>query len=245
MPPITDNAVCIRHWDFSETSQTVSLFTRQHGILRGLAKGAKREKGDFSGGIDVLTRGQVVAIVKPGRDLATLTQWTLLEVYRAARSSLAANRAGLYMADLVHQMVREADAHPQLFDDFCHCLTALEDADGVDEALLRFQWAILKEGGYEPEVRLNAGTGQPLTKASTFAFSARAGGIVPDTGEADRWRVRRETVTLLQSLADGTPPEPAVNDAVVIGRANHLLASYIREILGSEPPAMRWAFPSK
>jgi DNA repair protein RecO (recombination protein O) len=150
MPPITDNAVCIRHWDFSETSQTVSLFTREHGIIRGLAKGAKREKGDFSGGIDVLTRGQIVAIVKPGRDLATLTQWSLQEMYRATRQSLAANRAGLYMADLVHQMVREADAHPKLFDAMCDCLAGLEDADRIEVA------AAFSVGGAEGR-RLRAG----------------------------------------------------------------------------------------
>ena len=42
MPTISDYAICIRRWDFSETSQTVSLFTRESGIIRGLAKGAKR-----------------------------------------------------------------------------------------------------------------------------------------------------------------------------------------------------------
>ncbi|MCH7602254.1 MAG: recombination protein O N-terminal domain-containing protein, partial [Planctomycetes bacterium] len=62
MPTISDYAICIRRWDFSETSQTVSLFTRESGIIRGLAKGAKREKGNFSGGFDLLTLGQVVAI---------------------------------------------------------------------------------------------------------------------------------------------------------------------------------------
>ena len=64
MPTITDNAVCIRRWDYAETSQTVSLFLREHGIIRGIAKGAKREKGAFSGGIDLLTRGQVVAMFR-------------------------------------------------------------------------------------------------------------------------------------------------------------------------------------
>ncbi|MHC4990131.1 MAG: DNA repair protein RecO, partial [Planctomycetota bacterium] len=69
MPTIQDQAVCIRHWDFSETSQTVSLLSREHGVIRGLAKGAKREKGTFSGGIDLLTVGEVVAITKRGREL--------------------------------------------------------------------------------------------------------------------------------------------------------------------------------
>ena len=65
MADVTDSAVCLRCWDYSETSQTVSLLTREHGILRGLAKGAKRPKASFSGGFDPLTCGQLVAIIKP------------------------------------------------------------------------------------------------------------------------------------------------------------------------------------
>ena len=46
MPTITDNAICIRRWDYSETSQTVSLLLRNHGVIRGLVKGAKRPGSD-------------------------------------------------------------------------------------------------------------------------------------------------------------------------------------------------------
>ena len=78
MATIRDQAVCVRQWDFSETSQTVSLFCREQGMIRGLAKGSRRERSSFSGGFDLFTRGEIVAIVKPGRDLATLTEWTCL-----------------------------------------------------------------------------------------------------------------------------------------------------------------------
>ena len=116
MPTISDYAICIRRWDFSETSQTVSLFTRESGIIRGLAKGAKREKGKFSGGFDLLTLGQVVAIVKPGRDLATLTEWDLQETNRHLRANLKVNKTALYIADLIHHMLTDHDPHQALFD---------------------------------------------------------------------------------------------------------------------------------
>jgi recombinational DNA repair protein (RecF pathway) len=45
VPPIIDQAIVVRLWDFSETSQTVSLFLREHGMLRGLAKGSRRAAG--------------------------------------------------------------------------------------------------------------------------------------------------------------------------------------------------------
>jgi DNA repair protein RecO (recombination protein O) len=241
MPTITDSAVCIRRWDFSETSQTVSLFTREHGIIRGLAKGAKREKGNFSGGLDVLTGGRIIAIIKPGRDLATLTDWHLEETYRALRQRLDANRAGLYMADLIHHLLTDHDPHPRLFDTFTACLVELSETANVEPILLRFQWSILEEAGYRPELDRDAKTGGDLTPSTrTLAFSAAAGGVVTDTGAADRWRVRRETIDVLREVAAGSIPPTVEPDA--IKRANRLLAVYLRELIGSEPPAMRWAF---
>ncbi|MHC4946764.1 MAG: DNA repair protein RecO [Planctomycetota bacterium] len=241
MPTLTDDAVCLRRWDFSETSQTVSLFGREHGVLRGLAKGAKRPHSRFSGGFDILTRGQVVAIVKPGRDLANLTEWNLVEVYRAVRERLEANRAGLYMADAVHHMLREHDPHPELFDVFVAALGELAVPGGAAPALLGFQWALLLASGYRPELDRDAATGAALPAAgATLAFSPGDGGVAADTGEPGRWRVRRATVDLLRRVAAGEPAGSAA--AEVVERANRLLAAYLRELLGQEPAAMRWMF---
>jgi DNA repair protein RecO (recombination protein O) len=220
----------------------VSLFAREHGIIRGLAKGAKRERGAFSGGLDPLTRGQVVAIVKPNRDLATLTEWHLEEVFWAVRRSLAANRAGLYMADLVHHMLTDHDPHAELFDRFTESMGNLGEADRIDATVLRFQWALLRETGYQPQLDRDAETGSALSpQAATLAFSARAGGVVADTGAEDRWRVRAETVRVLRSVACDC--EDWKSSPESDSRANRLLAAYCRELIGVEPPAMRWAFP--
>ena len=175
MPTITDQAVCVRHWDFSETSQTVSLFAREHGLIRGLAKGSRREKGNFSGGIDLLTRGELVAIVKPSRELANLTAWHLEEIFWSLRRSLPANRLGMYMADLVNRMVSAHDPHPALWDAFVVALRGLGgDGEGT---LLTFQVALLAETGYRPELDRDAETGGPLPDdGETLAFSPRHGG---------------------------------------------------------------------
>lgn len=247
MATIKDTAICVRHWDFSETSQTVGLFTREHGMIRGIAKGAKREKSDFSGGIDVLTRGEVVAISKPGRDLATLTRWSLDEIFPAVRINLAANRAAIYMADLVHHMLTDSDPHPELFDALVDALRALNTPLQIDAALLRLQWQVLRETGYQPELNHDALTNQPLAEDdSILAFSSTAGGLVADTGERDRWRVRRDTIELLRAIerqhdSPDTPDLPDVPPATV-DRANRLLAAHFRELIGSEPASMRWAF---
>lgn len=238
MPTVTDNAICIRRWDYSETSQTVSLFLRNHGIVRGIVKGAKRPGGAFDGGLDLLTHGQVVAIVKPSSDLATVTAWHVLEIFRPLREHVGANRAGLYMADLVHHMLTDHDPHPRLFDALRDALAELDQTPRHGRTLLVWSWVLLCETGYQPELDHDAETGEPLpADTPTLAFSASAGGVVADTGAGDRWRVRRETVDLLREVAAGRAPSGPPD------RANRLLASYIRALLGREPGSMRWVYP--
>ena len=237
MPNIQDEAICVRHWDFSETSQTVSLFLREHGVIRGLAKGARRERGSFSGGFDLFTRGEIVAIVKPGRELATLTEWTLLETFPAVRRSAECNRAAWYFADLVGRFLHQPEPHPATWDALLASLRGLEDEEQVRRSVLTFQWSILCEMGYRPRLELETVEGDPV------AFSPVSGGIVADTGAADRWRVRRATVDVLRTLDTGGTLQ-SVEDPESIARAARLLGAWIRELLGQESVPMKLLFGS-
>ena len=240
MPAVHDQGICIRHWDFSETSQTVSLFGRSLGVVRGLAKGARRERGAFDGGIDLLSRGEFGAIVRPGKELATLTEWDLLEVYPRLRSDIASNRVAFYMADLAGRMLQPEDPHPALFDALVAALRTIGAARSPEEpapdgaaALLGFQWRLLSETGFRPRIEHDGADG-------VLAFSPVAGGLVlPDERpDGPVWKVRRSTVECLPAASAGTAPR----DAGALDRANRLLAAYLRHLIGSEPPTMRLVF---
>ena len=233
VPPVADHAVCIRHWDWSETSQTVSLFTRGHGLIRGIAKGSKRERSNFSGGIDLLTRGQAMFILKPAADLANITAWDLQETFPAIRRSLPAFYTAMYLADVVQHMLHERDPHAALFDQLLNALRALGPADSTPLALLRFQWASLVETGYRPELDADIVSAAPLADAKAYGFAPRLGGFTSgDTANGPLWRVRAETLALLRTLEQSDSPAGRALD-----RANRLLAAYLREILGRDLPA--------
>ncbi|GAG45812.1 unnamed protein product, partial [marine sediment metagenome] len=48
-------AICLRASDYSETSQVVAFLTRAEGVVRLLAKGAKRAKSKSGGALDLLS----------------------------------------------------------------------------------------------------------------------------------------------------------------------------------------------
>ena len=245
MPRIKDQAVCIRRFDWSETSQVVSLLTRDHGKVRGLAKGSKRTSpgavARFSGGIDLLTRGQIVAVIRPSAELATLTEWDLQDPYPHLRRNLSAQRIAMYGADLANALLADHDTHPNSHDALTTLLTELAEAKQHNSALLRFQWTLLDDGGYRPHLDQDAATGQALTDQSTYCFDALAGGITGltsrGTKHAGPWAVRRETVQALRSVANDLSDSNAATETT-LRRANRLLCVYARAILDRHLPTM-------
>ena len=238
---IRDHAIPIRLWEYSETSQTACLFCRDQGLVRGLAKGAKREKSRFSGGMEMLTRGEIVAIVRPNVELANLTEWDLQHIYPAIRASLAAHHAALYMADLVYHAVTDHDPHALLFDRLDRELDALSGPGGVSAGLVRFQWTLLTETGYRP--RLDEGL---EGSRGPVAFDPQLGGFLGDADRAssgETWRVRPQTVGLLAALDRGEPLDSEVVDPQVADRAGRLLAAYLRHLLHRELPTRGLVYP--
>ena len=239
MPTITEQAICIRQWDFSETSQTVSLFGRETGIFRGIAKGSRRPKSNFSGGLDLLTLGDVVSIIKPGRDLATITEWGLNKVWWRIRRDAAANRVAYFMAECSSRMFNQHDPHPGVFDALINGLDRLEDDMNQDIVLARFLWLLLVDSGYKPDLEITPANID--TNTQTILFSPREGGVVDGPEVPGRWRVRVSTLSILETIIQERSMIDM--DPFSVNRAAKLLAAYVREILGSEPTTLGLVFP--
>ncbi len=241
MPTLKDDAIVLRLMDWSETSQITVLLSREHGKVSATAKGAKRNTPSvmarFSGGLESVTRGQAVWIAKPGRDLANLIEWDLVDGYWGVRRDLNAFALAMYAVDLVHHMLHDDDPHSQTFDALAGYLRTLGDASGDTSggsggaALLRFQWVVVEDAGYRPALEPRPrNRGGPV-----MHFSPRAGGLV-EAGGADTWRVRRKTVEVLHAVANNQ--DVAAHDAQAVAGANRLLCAYCRAILDKHLPTM-------
>ena len=240
MPTVHDDAFCIRVWDWSETSQTVSLFCRSHGVIRGLAKGAKRDDARFSGGFELLTRGQIGMIIKSSDAMATLTSWDLAQTFPGARSNLPAFYSAMAMLDLVHHMVRDHDPHPLLFDALGSCASGLADSDRTVAALTGFLWSVLVESGYRPELDRDVRTSTPLDSSAPLAFDPKLGGFTRwEKGSAEEgWRARPQTLELLRGLAERRFASGGSEDVLRVGK---LLYAYVRETAGVPMPSVELA----
>lgn len=149
-----DRAICLRTHRFSETSQILTLFCRRTGIIRALAKGAHRRTkagaSNFDGGADLLDVGDCVFITHASRDLATLTEWKLIEGHLGLRTNLRAMLIGQYLAEVLGLLLAEHDPHPVLFDRMRVTLPALT-TPRIEEEFVAMQIDILKDAGFLPD----------------------------------------------------------------------------------------------
>lgn len=151
----------IRQADFSESSRVVTFFTRDFGKISVLAKGAKRLKGAFEAGLDLLTRCQIVFLHKSTNSLDILTEAKLVSRFRADSRDVNVHYAGLYVAELLNSCSEQFDPDPTWYDAAVITLDRLQRGIDYRIEVLRFELLTLQVLGLLPEFE-HCQCGQPV-----------------------------------------------------------------------------------
>ncbi|MCA9254268.1 MAG: DNA repair protein RecO [Phycisphaerales bacterium] len=226
MALVKDSAIVLRRLDFSETSQVLAVFTRDHGQQRVIAKGVKRGTKTRAGiGIDLLEKGDIVFSARPGKEdrLATLTEWRQRDGYRHVREDLARLYAAEYAADVTTQLTETHDPHAGLFDALDVFLQSLAD-NAADDALSTYLWRMLREIGLQPQLDACVSCGRETAGAGALYFSSHQGGAICSDCESSALEKRLLSKETAQLLALGRD--------TVSGRAFPLLDYHLRETMG-------------
>ena len=244
MALVHDRCICLRRTEYSETSQILTLFSRGHGTVRAIAKGAHRRTkagaSKFDGGVDLLDTGEAVFTHDPGKDLSTLTEWSLRDGHLGLRRTLRGMYLGLYAGELVGRLVEEHDPHPDLFDRLEATLAELE-TPRHEESFLAFQLDLLRETGYLAELSACASCGQPtLAGREACYFSPARGGVVCRNCEGvvhDRMPLDPRLLGLLQTIlrlprANGSPRRLPHLTRHQTDPINRLFADQVQHTLG-------------
>src|SRR5437868_13600241 len=147
-------ALVLRTTDFSETSRIATLWTREFGKVRVLAKGGRRLRSNFETALDLLTVCSIVLLRKSSGSLDLLTEARVLQRFGRLRTDLPALYAGYYLAELLADWTEDYDPHPTLFDEALATLEALgtsllgQQQSVTGLRLARFELVLLRELGY-------------------------------------------------------------------------------------------------
>ena len=237
MPAEKARALVLRTTDWSETSRIATLWTREFGKVRVLAKGGRRLKSAFENALDLLTLCDIVLLRKSSGSLDLLTEAQVVRRFSRLRTDLSALYAAYYVAELLADWTEDYDPHPRVFDEALDALAVIGEPDvAVGPRLARFELVLLRELGYGPAVEACAVCGTTISGAG-LAFSAAAGGVVCPKCQGRQRDRRPLSPPCWQALRGLMEPGDAWRrlDAAVRGELRQLLGHYVTYLMGRKP----------
>ncbi len=201
---ISDEPAFVLHrYDWSESSLILETFTREHGRVALVAKGAKRPSSNFR---PVLLPLQPLRLAFGGdAEIRTLkgAEWAGGQVMPTGDALLS----GYYLNELLMRLLARDDPHPGLFDAYSAAVAVLgsQQGEALEPALRTFELLLLREIGLLPALDME--TPNLALLAAQMRYS-----LVPEAGlVASREPDNRASLTGAQWLAlqlalDERPP---------------------------------------
>jgi DNA repair protein RecO (recombination protein O) len=235
-----DSAFVLRLVDFSESSNVVTMLTREHGRISALAKGAQRLKGPFDSALDLLTRSRIVFLRKSSGGLDLLTEAKLQWRFRPPGRSLTPLYAGYYLAELLLNLTDDYDPHPQLFDLTNTTLRGLADGADVMPSVLRFELVALRLLGHLPNLDACVECSEPVPMQGRIAFGQLSGGVLCRKCRPGHRQVASASAAMLQVMRgfadmDNNDWQAIQIESAVRGELRGLLSHYISHLIGHKP----------
>ena len=105
----------MRTWPLAEADLVVSLFTRDFGRLKGLAKAALKSRRRFGGALEPMTLVRVWFADRTGQELARLDQMEVVRSPLAARVDVARMSVLSFYAEVLDEVLPERDPQETVF----------------------------------------------------------------------------------------------------------------------------------
>ena len=152
MPLRESDSIVLKTYNLAEADRIVVLFTREFGMVRGVAKGARRLKSKFGSMLEPFSEVHVEYFEKEERELVSLQHADLIRssFHAAADPELLETYA--YLADLLHTFAPPHDPNETLYR-MVRAALSVKLAERVDASLLKlyFEIWILRLGGFLPD----------------------------------------------------------------------------------------------
>lgn len=216
MGMVKSDGIILKVIEYSETSNIVTVWTREYGKLSLIAKGSRRPKSPFESALDLLAFCRLVFLQKPNQAMGILTEAKLERRFRNRRGRLEWLYAGYYIAELLKSFLEEGEPNPWLFDLTNQTLSDLDQpvnpASGMaaleregeftelNRYLMRFETGLLTAIGHFPLLTHCVGCGRKRETDAVVGFASSAGGIVCPQCRHRQSQVIDLTDTELKSL---------------------------------------------
>lgn len=132
-------AIIIRLTRLTDTSLIVHWFTESEGLIRTVAKGARRPKSPFAGKLDLFFGGEIAYVRAKRGDLHSLREVSINQWREGLRRSYTSTLLAGYCCQLLETAVEPEHPDPELHDLLRRALDHLDTSPASLRALRHFE----------------------------------------------------------------------------------------------------------
>lgn len=234
-------AIVLSRIDFGEADRIVTVFSRQHGKLRVVAKGARRPLSRLGPHLEYFCRSQLMLV--KGRDLDIVTGAETLNAHLGLRGDLDAYGHASHLVELVSRLTEERQENVVVFDLLAGSLQLLNEGIDPYHVTRHFELALLNHLGFRPELQRCVECREPLTQ-SPHPFLADLGGFLCEQCQPRGVALRHVTVDAQKYLRaiERRGLGAVVNlqlEPPLKGEIERLLSDYLRHISERDLSSLR------
>jgi DNA repair protein RecO (recombination protein O) len=108
-------ALILRKWPVHEADEIVSLFTRDHGRIRGVAKAAAKSRRRFGGALEPMTWVSASYVERPKQDLVRLDSCEVIASPLSDPINYLRASALAFYAEVLEEALPDHDPHEAVF----------------------------------------------------------------------------------------------------------------------------------
>ena len=170
---------------YRETSVIAQWFTRNHGRVTSVVRGARGKQKRRNSKPHLLPFCEYQISWYGTGEMVTTTSWESLSNVWFNGKQLT---IGLYINELIMRLFTQGDAHPSFYAQYTLMLRALESKSIIQPLIRQFELLLLKELGYEVVLNQEAISGRPIEIGQSYRFEPDIGFVkAKDGGHEDNY----------------------------------------------------------
>ncbi len=143
----TTEAIIINRYNFAEADRLLTIFSKDYGKIRCIAKGVRRPTSRKSGHVELFDRTKLY--IARGKNIDIITQAQVLERFTTLHTSLKAAKAAFHIIELINLLFAEKQESPGIFEDVIETLRVIDSQQHATSGqIAKLEEKILAELGF-------------------------------------------------------------------------------------------------
>ena len=231
----------MRAVDYGEADRVVTLLTRARGKVSAIARGARKSRKRFSGGLGMFGHGRASIRERRGSQLALLETWQPLVDHTGLAADMARIAHAGYVCEIARDLSAADHAEAEVFDLLAETLAVLAAPDRPPclETLRVFELRLLDALGFAPVLdrctscgRADLGEGMRFDLSRGGVTCGHCHGVGPELPERSRQallRARGSTPSQAHELDLDADTNAGCRDAM-LAAIQHQLGRPLRSV---------------